>query len=78
MNPFKNILRFTAFIAVTASFLTGCETIKGAASGAAKGAKRDVQYVVEAAKGETEEPKGLGVAVDAVKKTDQWIKDNMW
>ena len=78
MNSFRNILRLAAFIAVTTSFLSSCETIKGASQGAVRGAKKDVGYVVEAAKGETEEPQGLGIAVDAVKKTDQWIKDNMW
>ena len=78
MIRIKNLLRLTALLSVSAIFLLGCETIKGAGHGAYRGAKKDVQQVVAAAKGETEDPQGLGVAVDAVMKTDKWIKDNMW
>ena len=78
MFRIRNLLRLTALLSVSAIFLLGCETIKGAGRGAYKGAQKDIQQVVSAAKGEAEEPEGLGIAVDAVMKTDKWIKDNMW
>ena len=78
MLPIKNLLWLAAVLAVVSCFLVGCETIKGTANGAYKGAQKDIEQVVSAAKGEAEEPKGLGIVVDKVMKTDQWIKDNMW
>ena len=78
MIPLRNFLWLIALLLVSVNFLVGCETIKGVFNGARRGVKRDIQDVTEAAKGETDNPQGLGVAVDAVRKTDQWIKDNMW
>ena len=66
----KNLLRLTAVLAAVSIFIVGCETIKGA--------QKDVQKIVTAAKSETEEPRSLGIAVDKVMKIDNWIKDNMW
>ena len=78
MISVEKILRLTVLLVISANFLIGCETIKGTCNGAYKGAQKDVDNVVSAAKGETQEPQGLGIVVDKVMKTDQWIKKNMW
>lgn len=63
----KRMVLFLGFIIFAVSFV-GCNTAfrssKGAAKGAASGAKQDVEDIKN--------------AVNATKKADVWMKENLW
>ena len=58
---------FLVFI-VFAVVIAGCETAKGAAKGAATGAKADWQTTQQ----------GAADCWEGIKSADQWVKDNLW
>ncbi len=49
-------------------FCAGCSTAKGIVQGAATGLKEDAKGVAN----------GAGCVFQGIKKTDDWIKENLW